>query len=218
MLRFSFATPLVVSLLVLVSSTSRAAELPTTVDEMRVVLDVINFELKDDARLKRLNLMVEHSENIANSNANDAGLQMMAGFFNAQYAGSKGGLGALKYAKAARDYLEKSTSLDPTIYGASAHSVLGTLYYQVPGWPVGFGNKKTALMHYKKALEISPNGIDSNFTYAGYLLDKKKYAEAKIHLEKAKAAPPRPQRPTADEKLHDVIDQALLEIEKKLSK
>lgn len=197
-----------------------ADDLPTTVNELRVELDVINFDadLKDDARLERLDALVVHSEALANTNQNDAGFQMMAGFFNAQYAGAKGGVGALKYAKAAREYLETSVKLDPTIFGASAHSVLGTLYLRVPGWPVGFGDKKKAVVNYKKALEISPDGIDSNFSYASYLYEKKKYAEAKRYLQKAKAAPARPLRPKADEELHKTIDQALIEIEAKLSK
>lgn len=124
---------------------------------------------------------------------------MMAGFYNAQYAGDTGGIGALKYAKAARDYLEASVALDPSIYGSSAHVLLGTLYRRVPGWPVGYGNKKKALKHYQDALAITPDGLDANFSYASYLYESKKYAEAKQHLEKAKQAPPRPDRAKADE-------------------
>jgi len=185
-----------------------ANELPSSVKEMRVELDVINFDLKGDDRLAKL----------AKSNNGDAGYQMMAGFFNIQYASVKGGLGALKYAKAARKYLEASINIDPTIYGASAHSVLASMYFKVPGWPVSFGDKKKAIKNYQKALELSPNGIDSNFTYATYLYEKKKYAEAKVYLEKAKAAPPRPLRPRADQELHKTIDEALREIERKLNK
>jgi len=192
---------------------------PNTVQEMRVELDVVNFDITDnDAKIKRLKALIPHSEALAKQHSDDAGFQMMAGFYNAQYAGYKGGLGALKYAKAARNFLEKSVKLDPKIYGSSAHAVLGTLYAQVPGWPVGFGDKKKALKNYLAAIELSPNSIDSNFTYAGYLFNQKKYAEAKTYLQKAAAAPARPDRPKADKNVREQIPKYYEEIEKRLAK
>ena len=205
-------------LLSLLTFSADANELPSSVKELRMELDTINFDLKGKEKLTYLEALIEHTEKLAKENANDAGFQMMAGFFNAQYAGAKGGMGALKYAKAARDYLEYSLELNPETHRASAYSVLGTLYLRVPGWPVGYGNKKKAVAHYKKALEISPEGIDPNFTYAEYLYSKKKYAEAKTYLLKAKSAAPRPLRPRADEELHKAIDRVLTDIEKKLNK
>ena len=202
------------------TSTLSIAEptLPDTVKEMRIELDRINFDLKDkSAKIKRLDEVLPHSEALAEANNNDAGFQMMAGFYNAQYAGYKGGIGALKYAKASRKYLEQSVKLDPTIYGASAHAVLGTLYAQVPGWPVGFGDKKKALNNYQAALRFSPDGLDSNFTYAQYLFSQKKYKDAKRYLEKAALAPPRPDRPKADEDVSKQISKGLKEIEQRLA-
>ena len=142
---------------------------------------------------------------------------MMAGFFNAQYAGYKGGIGALKYAKASRKYLDKSVKLDPTIYGGAAHIILGTLYVQVPSWPVGFGSKKKALANYQAALKISPKGLDSNFSYAQYLFSEKEFSEAKIYLEKAAVAPSRPNRPKADARAKKQIAKGLEIIEERLA-
>lgn len=194
-------------------------ELPNTVKELRTELDVVNFDLADDdARVERLETLLPHSETLASDNKDDAGFQMMAGFYNAQYAGYTGGLGALKYAKAAREFLEKSVKLDPALYGSSAHVVLGTLYAQVPRWPVGFGDKKKALKNYQAALKLSPNGIDSNFTYASYLFSQKKYVEAKTYLKKANTAPARADRPKADQRVRERIAKGLLEIEKKMTK
>lgn len=192
--------------------------LPNTVKEMRLELDRVNFDLNgSDAKLKRLDEVLPHSEALATKNSKDAGFQMMAGFYNAQYASYKGGIGALKYAQSARKYLEQSVKLDPTIYGSSAHAVLGTLYAQVPGWPIGFGNKKKALNNYQAALTFSPNGLDSNFTYAQYLFSQKKYQEAKRYLEKAALAPPRPDRPKADIDVSKQIAKGLKEIEQRLA-
>jgi tetratricopeptide (TPR) repeat protein len=193
--------------------------LPSTVKEMRTELDVVNFDLKDnDARVKRLAELLPHSETLAKENVDDAGFQMMAGFYNAQYAGYTGGIGALKYAKAAREFLEKSTALDPSLYGSSAHSVLGSLYAKVPGWPIGFGDKKKALANYKAALELSPTGMDSNYTYAEYLYGQKKYAEAKAYLHKAAIAPARPDRPKADHYAKQRIPKLFEELDQKLAK
>ena len=192
--------------------------IPTTVKEMRTALDVINFEIKDnDARIKRLAELLPHSEALARKNSDNAGFQMMAGFYNAQYAGYTGGIGALKYAKAARRLLEKSTALDPTLYGSSAHSVLATLYAQVPGWPIGFGDKKKALKNYQAALRLSPTAFDSNYTYAEYLFSQKKYAEAKTYLQKAAMAPARPDRPKADAYAKEIIPKLLAELNQKLA-
>jgi tetratricopeptide (TPR) repeat protein len=193
--------------------------LPNTVKEMRIELDRINFDLTDnDARLERLEELLPHCQALADKNNNNAGLQMMAGFYNAQYAGYKGGIGALKYAKASRRYLEQSVALDPTIYGSSAHSVLAALYAQVPGWPIGFGDKKKALRNYHAALKLSPNGIDSNFTYAQYLFSQEKYKDAKSYFEKAALAPARANRPKADKDVKKQITKSLEEIEKRQAK
>jgi tetratricopeptide (TPR) repeat protein len=210
---------LILIALALTTSLSMAEpSLPNTVKEMRIELDRVNFDLQGkEAKIKRLEKVLPHSEALAEENSNDAGFQMMAGFYNAQYAGYKGGVGALKYAKASRKYLEQSVKLDPTIYGSSAHSVLGTLYAQVPGWPIGFGDKKKALNNYQTALKFAPNGLDSNFTYAQYLFSQKKYKEAKRHLEKAALAPPRPDRPKADEDVSKQISKGLKEIELRLA-
>ena len=203
----------------LLSSAAAEKSLPNTVKEMRTELDVVNFDLVDDsARIDRLEVLVPHSEAMAQKNHTNAGFQMMAGFYNAQYAGYKGGVGALKYAKAARSFLEKSVDLDPQLHGASAHVVLGTLFAQVPGWPIGFGDKKKALKNFQTALELAPNGIDSNFTYASYLFSQKKYAEAKFYLEKAAIAPPRPGRLKADQRIQSRIVKGLEKIDEELAK
>ncbi|MFT6032411.1 MAG: tetratricopeptide (TPR) repeat protein [Arenicella sp.] len=202
-------------------NTSSAIEdknIPNTVKEMRAELDIVNFEIKNnDARIKRLAELLPHSEALARKNSDNAGFQMMAGFYNAQYAGYTGGIGALKYAKAARRFLEKSTALDPTLHSSSAHSVLASLYAQVPSWPIGFGDKKKALKNYQAALRLSPTAFDSNYTYAKYLYSQKKYAEAKTYLQKAAMAPARPDRPKADEYAKEMIPKLLAELNQKLA-
>lgn len=51
----------------------------------------------------------------------------------------------------------------PNALQGSAYTSLGTLYDQVPGWPIGFGDSDKADTLLRKALQINPNGIDSNY-------------------------------------------------------
>lgn len=115
------------------------------------------------------------------------------------WAGAKGGLGALKLVKDAKVRLERAISQDGSALDGSAYTSLGSLYYQVPGWPVGFGDDEKAEQLLKKALAINPNGIDPNFFYGDFLLEQGHASEAKAYLNKALSAPPRPGREQADQ-------------------
>jgi len=132
------------------------------------------------------------------------------GIIVASYAGAKGGLGALGLAKDARKDFEAALKIDPQALNGSAYTSLGSLYYQVPGWPIGFGDDKKAVANLKQGLAINPNGIDANFFYGDYLFRNGDPAGAEQYLRKALQAPPRPGRKLADEGRRREID-ALLE-------
>jgi hypothetical protein len=114
------------------------------------------------------------------------------------WAGAKGGIGALGLAKEAKASLEAALAIDPRALEGSAYTSLGSLYYQVPGWPLGFGDDKRAESMLTKALEINPGGIDPNYFYGDYLYHQKRYAKARAALQRAQAAPDRPGREIAD--------------------
>jgi tetratricopeptide (TPR) repeat protein len=133
------------------------------------------------------------------------------------HAGAKGGLGALSLVRQARDLLEQAESIDPDALDGSIYTTLGSLYYQVPGWPIGFGDDKKAEEFLKKALTINPNGIDPNYFYGDYLYRKNHYSEALSFLEKAMQAPPRPNRPLADQGRRKEILGLIASIQEKKS-
>ena len=114
------------------------------------------------------------------------------------YAGAKGGLGALSLAKQSRAALEAALKIDPGALQGSAYTSLGTLYYKVPGFPIGFGNKGKAREYLQHALAINPDGIDPNFFYGELLLEEDEYPQAIEHLQRALRAPQRPGREAAD--------------------
>ena len=109
-----------------------------------------------------------------------------------------GGLHALGQAKQARDELQQAERIDATTLGGSVYTSLGSLYANVPGWPIGFGSKDKAEAYLQKALAINPDGIDPNFFYAELLAARGDKATARRYYEKALAAAPRAGREDAD--------------------
>jgi len=120
------------------------------------------------------------------------------GIILSTYAGAKGGLGALSLVKEARARLEEAEKIDGQALHGSTYTSLGSLYYQVPGWPVGFGNSKKARSYLEKALQINPTGLDANYFYADFLIEEGEYEKAIAALNKALQAPARPGREIAD--------------------
>ena len=126
----------------------------------------------------------------------------------------KGGLGALSLCKESRAALEQSLKLDPVALQGSAHTSLGSLFYQVPGWPIGFGDKDAAREHLTQALALNPDGIDPNYFMADFLHDSGKDKDALSYLDKAAQAPARPGRELADQgrrKEIEALRKAILE-------
>jgi tetratricopeptide (TPR) repeat protein len=132
------------------------------------------------------------------------------------YAKAKGGIGALKFAEKARDLLLASEKINPHALQGSAYTSLGSLYYKVPGWPIGFGDKKKARSYLEKAVQINPVGIDPNYFYADFLSEQGDYAKAVEYYKKALAAPARAGREDADAGRRKEVEEGLLLAEKKL--
>lgn len=131
------------------------------------------------------------------------------GIIVASYAGAKGGLGALSLAKDARNALEHAVKVDPQALAGSAYTSLGSLYYQVPGWPIGFGDDDKARALLFRALSANPDGIDPNYFLGDFLYRQRDFDGAREALERALKAPARPDRPLADEGRRQEI-QALM--------
>ncbi|HZM33835.1 MAG TPA: tetratricopeptide repeat protein [Burkholderiales bacterium] len=137
------------------------------------------------------------------------------GIIVASQAGAKGGLGALSLAKEAKRALEHAIAIDPEALEGSAYTSLGSLYYQVPGWPIGFGDKEKARELLQHALIVNPDGIDPNYFLGDFLYRKGDYAGAREALQHALKAPPRARRPLADEGRRREIESLLKEIRAK---
>jgi tetratricopeptide (TPR) repeat protein len=131
-------------------------------------------------------------------------------------AGVKGGLGALGLVKKSKKLLEEAQAINPNALDGSAYTSLGSLYYKVPGWPIGFGSDKKAKENLEKALQINPNGIDPNYFYGEFLYEEGEYQRSYQILKKALNAPARADRPLADKGRKGEIMSLLAKVEKKL--
>jgi tetratricopeptide (TPR) repeat protein len=135
----------------------------------------------------------------------------------ASLAGELGAMGgALGYVKEAKSLLERAEVIQPDALEGSIYTSLGSLYYQVPGWPVGFGDDAKARTYLEKAVKLSPKGIDANYFYGDFLLDQGDYKGAVRALEQALAAPGRPGREVADAGRRDEIKLALTKARAKM--
>ncbi len=124
------------------------------------------------------------------------------------------GLPKLKRAKA---LLEQALKEDDKALGGSAYTTLGSLYYQVPGWPLSFGDKDKAAKSLKAALAITPDGAEPNYFYGDYLLKTGDYKGSLARLRHALEAKPREGFETIDAGRKKEINQAIAEAGKKAS-
>ena len=141
------------------------------------------------------------------------------GIIEATYAGVRNGisgqLAALSLVKNAKKSLDEAIKLDPNALHGSAYTSLGSLYYQVPSWPIAFGDHKKAKEYLLKGLALNPDGIDANYFYGDYLHQAGDDAQAEKVLRKALQAPPREGREVADEGRKKEINDLLNKITEK---
>lgn len=158
----------------------------------------IRYQMPEAQRARAFEALEARAAEVVSRHPGSAEPLIWDGIILSTWAGSKGGLGALSLVKQARKRFEQALKINPDALEGSAYTSLGSLYYQVPGWPIGFGDEDKAEELLKQALSIAPDGIDANYFYGDYLYQQERYAEAVKVLEHAAAAPPRPGRETAD--------------------
>ncbi|WP_339616147.1 hypothetical protein [uncultured Gilvimarinus sp.] len=207
----TFLTPALIALLAITHSASAA-----DIQPLQINWAAIQYQMPEEKREDALKALAENAEQLANENQNCAPCWIWAGIIRSSYAGAKGGLGALGEVKAARKHLERAIDIDPGALDGSAYASLGTLYYKVPGWPLGFGDDDKAELMLTKALQYNPNGIDPNYFWGDYLIEQKRYPEALEALKKASNAPGRPDRPAADAGRRKEVQAAILRAENAL--
>jgi tetratricopeptide (TPR) repeat protein len=165
---------------------------------------------------RQLEALSVRSEALARKYPRRAEPLVWEGIVLSTYAGAKGGLGALSLAKKSRDCLLEASRIDPAALRGSAYTSLGALYYKVPGWPVGFGDRDKAADFLSKGLALNPDGMDPNYFIGELLYEQKDYTRSLQHLQKALAAPPRADRPIADAGRRAEIETLVAKVRTKL--
>ncbi|WP_404376342.1 hypothetical protein [Vreelandella aquamarina] len=173
----------------------------------------IKYSLPQEQQGQAFGQLGERAEQLVERYPEAAELHIWAGIIRSTEAGVNGGLSALGLVKEAKKEFETALELNPLALEGSAYTSLGALYYQVPGWPIGFGDEDKAEWHLQRALAINPEGIDSLYFWGDYLHEQGRDAEARQALESALLAPPRQGRELADSGRRGEIRQLLAELE-----
>jgi uncharacterized protein (TIGR02996 family) len=158
----------------------------------------IQYQLEEDKREEAFETLAGQAGELVSAYPERAEPLIWEGIVLSTWAGAKGGFGALGLVKDARKSLEKALEIDPTALEGSAYTSLGSLYYQVPGWPLGYGDDNKAKELLLQALELNPDGMDPNYFYADFLMEQGEDNRAQPYLQRVLSAPARPERPVAD--------------------
>ncbi|MDR2878020.1 MAG: hypothetical protein LBV36_08300 [Chromatiales bacterium] len=174
--------------------------------------EVIQYQTPEKEHAERFEKLADQAHALTARYPDRAEPHIWEGIVLSSWAGARGGIGALGLAKRAKASYERALTIDETALKGSALNSLGVLYYKVPGWPIGFGDKDKAEELLRRALAINPDGIDPNYFYADYLVERNRKKEAIPYLEKALAAPARPGREIADQGRREEAQELLDEI------
>ncbi|HET9159364.1 MAG TPA: TRAP transporter TatT component family protein [Caulobacteraceae bacterium] len=210
-----------VLLAALMSLGAAAPAFADSCDDLSTVLQndwaQVNYESPKAERKDRMEHLATQANTVVSQCRGRAEPLVWDAIITASAAGLKGGLGALGDVKQARSMLEQAERIKPDAMDGSVYTTLGSLYAQVPGAPISFGDKNKARGYLTKALQISPNGIDPNFFMADLLMREHDYAGAMRYLNKVMTAPARPGRDLADRGRRQEAQQMMGEVRKHLS-
>jgi len=202
------------------SAISASAHTTGSASEFAQRWDVIKYQTTDkDARIAAYEKLITDAKTAAQNDSNNAAPKVWAAISLATLGGEVGAMGgALAKVKEAKKLLESALTQHPNLeLETSIHTTLGSLYYQVPGWPIGFGDDDKAVEHLKKALQLNPTSLGANFWMGSYLWEETdQYEAAGRHFIQAIASPARPGREMADKGRKAEAAKLLAAVEKKL--
>jgi len=160
----------------------------TTMDETLADLQhqwaIIKYQTPDKVQQHNdIAALAEQAAQVSEDNPGKAEPHIWQAIILSTKADINGGLGALGDDERARDLLLRAEKINPRALNGAIYTSLGSLYYKVPGWPIGFGDNDQAKQYFEKALAINPDGIDPNFAYGEFLYEMGNYDKAKSMLE-----------------------------------
>ncbi len=199
-------------LLCLTFTTPLWAQMSPKVEALSKEWAQINYQTPKKQRKEAFERLAQKASAITSANPNQAEPMVWEAIILASTAGELRGVAKLKamdFVTKARDLLLKAKKIDANALAGSVYTSLGSLYYQVPGWPLGFGSDEKAKSYLTKGLQLNPKGLDQNYFYGDFLMSQGDYAGAIKAFKQALAAPVIPERPVFDAGRREEVRMAL---------
>jgi tetratricopeptide (TPR) repeat protein len=196
---------------------SHAADgLSPEVRRLQTRWEAIKFGVAEgEGQTNQMNALGEEADAIATRLSGVPDALIWDGIITSERASMASTFYALGFAKRARDILEQAYNLDPARLDAGATTSLGVLYYRVPSFPIGFGDKARARQLLEQAVKLAPNGLDAWYFYGDFLYTQNEFPKAAAVLQHALKIPAHPDRPLWDKNRRLVIEELLAKIESK---
>jgi hypothetical protein len=199
-----------------VAARSAAAAAPEA--ELARRWDHVNFEIqRPAAQIAAAEALAHQAEAVARSRPGEPGPLIWEAAAILAKADARHDLSSLVLARQARRRLEQAAADGASgAEGAFAYAVLGMLYGETPGFPLGFGDRKKARAEFTKAFALAPDDIDVNVLYAGFLLEQKDPQGAIEAARRGLNAPPRLGREVGDKGRRDEAAAIIAKAEREM--
>jgi len=183
------------------------------VHRLQSTWEAIKFGVPEgDEQTKQMNALGVDADAVAAKFPARPEVLIWDGIITSERASMASMFSALGLATRARDILEQAYKMAPAKLDAGATASLGVLYYRVPGFPIGFGDKAKARQLLEQAIRLAPTGLDAWYFYGDFLYEQKEYSKATEVFRHALSLPPHPDRPAWDKNRRLVIEERLASI------
>ena len=184
--------------------------------QLKKIWEQLKYKTPVSEQEKGFELLLAQSEKVTAKYPGKAEPLVWQGIIEGTFAGVRNGirgqLAALTLVKDAKQHFEQAIQIDSQGSNGAAYTSLGSLYYQVPPWPIAYGDNNKAKEMLLKGLEINPDGIDANYFYGEFLFKAGELNKATESLKKGLLADPREGREVADEGRKKEINDLLKKI------
>jgi tetratricopeptide (TPR) repeat protein len=180
------------------------------VHRLQSTWEAIKFGVPEgDEQTRQMNALGEDADAVAAKFPDRPEVLIWDGIITSERASMASAFSALGLARRARDLLEQAYKMAPAQLDAGATASLGVLYYRVPGFPIGFGDKVKARQLLEQAVKLAPTGLDAWYFYGDFLYEQKEYSKAADVFRHALSLPQHRDRPLWDKNRRLVIEERL---------